>query len=173
MSLEVDAVKVDGEWIRHAPHRSSLLGRASVPTDGRWQRGENGGALYLADEPETAVAEWYRYLAERGLPPDHAIPHDHHVWSIELEVANLSDTDCLARVGLDRPVPRRRTWSSFQDVGEALAREGWAGLLAPSAARPDHLVLCVFTTGWPPNGCTPLRNIEIVEPPHRPRGLRT
>ena len=27
--MDVDTVAVDGEWIRHAPHRSSLLGRAS------------------------------------------------------------------------------------------------------------------------------------------------
>jgi hypothetical protein len=38
--MDVDSVAVDGEWIRHAPHRSSPLGRASEPTDGRWQRGE-------------------------------------------------------------------------------------------------------------------------------------
>lgn len=44
-----------------------LLGRASTPTDGRWQRGADVGALYLADERDTAVAERYLYLAERGL----------------------------------------------------------------------------------------------------------
>jgi RES domain-containing protein len=170
--LDVDAVEAGGDWIRHAPHRSSLLGRASVPTDGRWQRGRTVGALYLADERETAVAEWYRYLAERGLPATHAIPHDHHVWSVELKVANLSDTDRLARVGFDPPVPSRRTWPSFQDTGETLWREGWAGLLAPSAARPDHGVLCVFTTSWPPTGCTPLRSVEIAELPSPPRNLR-
>jgi RES domain-containing protein len=170
--LDVDAVEVDGEWIRHAPHHSSLLGRASVPTDGRWQRGLTVGGLYLADEPGTAVAEWYRYLAERGLPPAHAIPHDHHVWRVELEVANLSDTDRLARIGLDPPLPSRRIWPRFQDVGEALWREGLAGLLAPSAARPDHFVVCVFTATWPPDGCTPLRSIEITEIPLPPSDLR-
>lgn len=171
MPLDVDAVEVGGEWVRHAPHRLTLLGRASVPTDGRWQCGLTVGALYLADESETAVAEWYRYLAERGLPPAHAIPHDHHAWKTELEVANLSDPDRLARVGLDPPVPRRSTWSRFQDVGEALWREGWAGLLAPSAALPKHCVLCVYATTWPPEGCTPLLSIEIAELPPRPSDL--
>jgi RES domain len=71
--MDVDAVAVDGEWIRHAPHRSSLLGRASEATDGRWQHGEVVRALYLADEPATAIAEWYRLLAESGLPPGRAI----------------------------------------------------------------------------------------------------
>jgi hypothetical protein len=64
--MDVDTVAVHGEWIRHAPHRSSLLGRATEATDGRWQHGEVVRALYLADEPATAIAEWYRLLAERG-----------------------------------------------------------------------------------------------------------
>ena len=173
MPLDVDALTVDGEWVRHAPHRSVLLGRSSVPTDGRWQRGQTVGALYLADERGTAVAEWYRYLAERGLPPAHAIPHDHHLWSVQIDVANLSDSDRLARVGLDPPMPTRRTWPRFQDVGEALWRGGWGGLVAPSAARADHLVLCVFTPTWPPEGCTPLRSIEVAKLPPPPPDLRS
>ena len=56
--MNVDTVAVDGEWIRHAPHRSSLLGRASEATDGRWQHGDVVRALSLADEPATAIAEW-------------------------------------------------------------------------------------------------------------------
>ena len=171
MALDVDAVRIDGEWIRHAPHRSQLLGRASTPTDGRWQRGADVGALYLADEIDTAVAEWYRYLAERGLPPVHAIPHDHHIWRVKLEVANLSGADRLARVGLDPPVPRRRTWPSFQAVGEKLWLEGWAGLLAPSAARVDHAILCIFVTDWPPAACRPISSVEVSEVPARPTGL--
>jgi hypothetical protein len=43
--MDVDTVAVDGEWIRHAPHRSSLLGRASEATDGRWQQGDVVRAL--------------------------------------------------------------------------------------------------------------------------------
>ena len=134
MALDVDAVAVSGEWIRHAPHRSSLLGRAPTPTDGRWQRGANVGGLYLADETDTAVAEWYRYLAERGLPPGYAVPHDHHVWSVDLKVADLSDLQRLARVGLEMPRPTRRTWQAFQDVGEALSSEGWPGSRAERRA---------------------------------------
>jgi hypothetical protein len=30
--VDVDTVAVHGEWIRHAPHRSALLGRAVEPT---------------------------------------------------------------------------------------------------------------------------------------------
>jgi RES domain-containing protein len=109
-----------------------LLGRAAEPTDGRWQRGEIVRGLYLANEPATAIAEWYRLLAERGLPPARAIHHDHHVWELKLQLADLSTPECLARLNLETPRPGRRTWAPFQAVGEQLFREGFAGILAPS-----------------------------------------
>ena len=58
--MDVDAIAIRGEWIRHAPHRSALLGRPLEPSDGRWQRGDIVRALYVADEPDTAVAG-YRF----------------------------------------------------------------------------------------------------------------
>jgi hypothetical protein len=47
-------------------------------------------ALYLADTPTTATAEWYRSLAEWGLSPQDHIPYDHHRWRHDLELADLS-----------------------------------------------------------------------------------
>lgn len=172
--MDVDGIRVRGEWIRHAPHHSELLGRAAEPTDGRWQRGEIVRALYLADETDTAIAEWYRFLAERGLPPSQAIPHDHHIWRLDLELADLSTPERLAAVGLGLPHPARRSWPPFQAVGEDLHHQGWAGLLAPSAARPASSVVCVFDhDAWPPNGCEPLRSISIDDAPAPPTGMTT
>ncbi len=105
MSLSVASIAVRGEWIRHAPHRSELLGRAERLTAKRWQRDEVVRALYLADGPETAVAEWYRFLAARAMWPSGAVPHDHHRWELSLEVADLSTSERLAAVGSDVPVP--------------------------------------------------------------------
>ena len=173
MALAVEPVHVTGEWLRHAPHRSDPLGRSPEPTDGRWQRGELVRGLYLADEAATAIAEWYRWLAERGLPPAHAIPHDHHVWKLDLELADLSSARTLAALGLELPRPGRRTWAPYQRIGETLWQEGWAGLLTRSAARPHALVVCVFANDWPPAGCTPWRAIEITEVPPPPTGMTT
>lgn len=113
--------------MRHVPYGAQLLGRASTPADGRWQRGEVVASLYLADSPETATAEWYRSLAERGFSPQDYLPYDHHRWRLDLQLADLSDTDRLAGVGLDLPRPSRRSWAAFQRVGEQLWREGWTG----------------------------------------------
>jgi hypothetical protein len=44
--------------------------------NGRWQRGERLAGLYLAQDPDTVWAEWYRALAELDLPPDTRLPRD-------------------------------------------------------------------------------------------------
>jgi RES domain-containing protein len=169
----IDAVHVSGEWVRHAPHRSDLLGRSAIAADGRWQRGDQVPGLYLADDATTAVAEWYRFLAELGMPPARGVPHDHHVWRLGLDVADLSTARQLAGVGLTPPRPGTATWGAYQELGEMLWRDGWAGLIAPSAARPEGRVVCIFADRWPPEGCTPLRTEEITETPPPPRGMTT
>ncbi len=173
MSLSVASIAVRGEWIRHAPHRSELLGRAERLTAKRWQRDEVVRALYLADGPETAVAEWYRFLAARAMWSSGAVPLDHHRWELSLEVADLSTSERLAAVGLGMPDPTRADWPSCQAVGEELWRAGWRGLLAPSAARPRATVLCIFAEAWPPPGCFPIGVEEIGDVPVPPTGMRT
>lgn len=171
--LTVRPRTVEGTWIRHVPHQADLLGRADTPSDGRWQRGHIVPALYLADTIATATAEWYRSLAEWGLSPQDHIPYDHHRWHLSIELADLSDIEQLRRVNLDTPRPRRNTWAAYQRVGEQLSREGWAGLIAPSAAHPRSLVTCVFANDWPPTSCTPLDASTIVSIPPPPRGMTT
>jgi RES domain-containing protein len=173
VALDLDPVAISGERIRHAPHRSDLLGRSPEPIDGRWQRGELVRGLYLADEPDTAIAHWYRYLAERGLPPSAAIPHDHHLWRIDKTLADLSTEERLAAVGLHTPRPTCRDWPPYQNIGQALWRDGWRDVLAPSAARPTAQTICIFCDDWPPDGCTPLQAIEITQAPPPPTGLTT
>jgi hypothetical protein len=103
------------------------------------------------------------------------LPRDvwrHRVPSIE--VADLRDVIQLAKVGLTLPAPGRRAWEPFQRVGESLWKEGWPGLLAPSAARPDGLTLCLFIEDprvlpAPASG----RPRVVTEPPAPPTGLRT
>lgn len=102
--------------------------------------------FYLADSPETAWAEWHRQLAELGLRPEQQLPRN--LWKLRVDrdrIADLSDADRLAGVGLWLPSPTRREWPAFQAVGERLHAEGWSGVLAPSAARPSvGRVLCLF-----------------------------
>jgi RES domain len=131
-------------------------------------------ALYLADAELTVWAEWYRHLAERGVAPLQHLPRD--LWRyrvVSIAVANLGDVDRLRAGGLDMPTPGRATWPPYQAVGEQLWREGWPGLVAPSAARPEGRVLCLFIEGTA-IPARPLRPPKVVsEPPVPPSGMRT
>jgi hypothetical protein len=137
------------------------------PPNSRWQRGSVVDALYLADSEGTAWAEWYRHLAEAGVPPDEQLPR--RLWQWDVDLARLD------RVGLPVPSPGRRTWKAFQAVGETLWAEGWSGLLAPSAARPRGRSLCLFRPGGAhAEGARPVGRGRLIErPPAPPTGLTT
>lgn len=149
--------------------------RPAPAPDNRWQRGRVIDALYLADSEATMWAEWYRSLAEAGIPPMEQLPR--HVWRYHLralEVADLGEEARLGRLGLSSPVPTRRSWRPYQAVGEQLWREGWPGLLAPSAARPEGRVLCLFADDPADLPARPFGRPRVVrEPPVPPTGMRT
>ena len=132
-------------------------------------------AIYLADDEQTVWAEWYRALAERAFPPRVWLPCD--LWSIDVDltnVADLSDRDRLSAAGLQPPSPGRHGWARYQDAGERLFTQGCRGIIAPSAARPEGCVLCVFCpTGVPEGLHAPSPPRRVDEPPVPPRGLRT
>jgi hypothetical protein len=91
-----------------------------------------------------------------------------------MEVADLRDPAHLAQVALALPVPGRAGWGPFQRTGEALWREGWPGLVAPSAARPDGLILCLFVRSPTALPAPVLGKPRVVrEPPVPPTGMRT
>jgi RES domain-containing protein len=165
-----------GRWLRHGPEGSRAWPPVRVPPpDGRWNRGDVVGAIYLADSEETVWAEWYRHLAEKGLEPNQQMPRRLWQWDVDLRVANLSSASRLERVNLKPPTPGRRTWPPYQDVGHELWLEGWNGLLAPSAARPRGRVLCLFREGGERTpGARPVgRGRRIDEPPAPPTGMTT
>lgn len=173
--MDVDAIAVAGLWWRQTPHGGDPLYRADPPSVGRWQQGEAVGALYLADSEETAWAEWYRVLAELAIPPDRQMPRDLWRWQVGVEeVADLSDADRLEAVGLHLPRPTQREWPAFQDVGEQLWRDGHRGVLAPSAARPEHRVLCLLRETDEVAGASPVRPaLTYRRPPAPPTGITT
>lgn len=173
--MDVDEVAVTGVWWRQTPHGGDPLFRGDPPADGRWQRGDVVAAMYFADDEQTAWAEWYRALAEFAIPPERQMPRDLWRWQVDVDrIADLSDAERLAAVGLSAPRPRQNDWPEFQRVGEDLWRKGFRGVIAPSASRPAHRVLCVFRDTDEIPGLTPLRPPVIHRhPPAPPTGITT
>jgi RES domain-containing protein len=163
---------LDGVWWRHLPHGGDPSRHADPPADGRWQRGEVIGALYFAEREETAWAEWYRSLAELGLPPEMGLPRDLWRYDINLDdVVDLSAARALEEHGLQTPRPTRRQWPAFQRVGESLWESGAGGILYESAAHPGNLALCVFAGGVSAAGIRPTPPPQVVDaPPPKPPG---
>jgi RES domain-containing protein len=175
LSHRVDGARVRGERLRHAAAGLPPLPPREDAPDNRWQRGYVVDALYLAESEATVWAEWYRHLAEAGIPPQRALPRDLWRWRVDAEVADLRTEEKLADVGLSVLAPGRSTWPPFQAVGEDLWRDGWRGLVAPSAARPVGLTLCLFRDeAGAVGGAEPVgrpRRIDTVPAP--PLGMTT
>lgn len=174
MPLDARTIKIRGRWLRYSRHGFDPLPIRNPPPDNRWQRGAFVDALYFANTEETVWAEWYRHLAELGVPPDQRLPVDLWSWEIDVEVADLSTESRLREVGLTRPQPGRQTWLPFQEIGEELWSQGWPGLIAPSAALPRGLVLCLFRVSRRIPNADPVSPPKpMTTPPVLPRGLVT
>ena len=176
MGLDAELTIATGHWFRQTPAGVSPASRPVPPDDNRWQRGSVVDAVYFAADHDCVWAEWYRHLAERGIPPQAALPRDLWTYDVEpLELVDFRDAERLARVGLPTPTPGRRTWPAFQAVGERLHREGFAGIVAPSAARPQSDVMCIFLVdgALPDAVAIRTRPQHVNEPPAPPTGMRT
>lgn len=167
--LDVNRVGINGTWWRQGMAGLGPLAWREPAPDARWQRGSITGALYLADSPETAWAEFFRAMAELGLPPRVRMPRDLQRVKVRArEIADLTSPDSLAACGLEAPRPTSRQWPAFQGVGEQLFMEGARGLKAPSAAREGGIVLCLFRQGPGPAGVKVTSIERFEEPPPIP-----
>lgn len=174
--MDVDPTTVEDRWWRHIPGGGDPHHRPDPPADSRWQRGDVIDAMYFADSEETAWAEWYRSIAEAGIPPDQAMPRDLWRWGVAAErIADLSAPRRLRRVGLAVPRPGQASWAPYQRVGEALWRAGFTGLVAPSAARPKvGQILCLFRPAARMEHAMPIPPPATYQrPPLVPLGLTT
>jgi len=132
-----DGTRVLGEWLRHAAAGLPPLPPREDAPDNRGQRCRVVDALYLAESEATVWAEWYRHLAESGIPPQRALPRDLWRWSVETEVADLGTEEKLAELGLRRPRPAGARGRRFRpSVRSSGATGGAASSLRAPRDRP-------------------------------------
>lgn len=168
--IDVAWVPISGTWVRYAPVRRRA--GLALPAPGRWER-EGRPRLYLADSEQTAWAEFYRALAERGQAPGDQLPLELVSLAVRLDrVADLRTERARTAVGLPRMRPTRAQWAPFQTVGEQLIDAGAQAVIYGSAARLRSRCLCVFAAGLA--GLEPVGEpVRIDTAPPPPRGLRT
>ena len=98
MPAQIATVPVTGTWYRHVPSDASPMPMPGhTAGDGRWQREQLAG-LYVAQDPDTVWAEWYRALAELGEPPDARLPRDLWQFSVRLEQGRSRSVTCAPMV---------------------------------------------------------------------------
>jgi RES domain-containing protein len=167
---------VTGTWWRVGRPSADPLALTPEPADGRWQRGEVIRAIYFADTPETAWAEWYRHSAELGVPPQSRLPRAVYRFTVDVaDIADLTEPRVLKRHGFGSLAPTRRQWPTTQPVGEAYFAAGRRGILVPSAAHVDGRVLVIFRpNARRPSGIRSAGRPKVVNVlPPLPTGLRT
>lgn len=161
---------VHGTWVRHS--WPGVAATEPLAAGSRWLRTGIPG-VYLADNEETAWAEFYRALAESGRAPAGGVPRDLHRVSVNLDrVADLRTERSRREFGLPRMRATKKQWPAFQRVGDQLVGQAGQGILYSSAARTRSLCLCVFESGLRGLGAEG-EPIHLIAPPPLPRGLRT
>ena len=135
---------------RHtSPGRPPLSGSGSQRFGGRWNRPGHSAAIYLADLPQTCIAEFRRMAVGQGRGPASLLPRDlHHITLDEIRVADLTTPECLAETGLRPADIAAPDWSKCQQIGEAVALTGLGGLRAPSATGIGHVIV-LFESNLP------------------------
>jgi RES domain-containing protein len=173
--IDVAWVPVEGIWVHYVSLARRRPGRPRsglVPAPGRWQPA-GMRRIYLADSEDTAWAEFYRALAERGQAPTDEMPCEVIHMHVELErVADLRTERARKALGLPRMRPTRAQWPAFQTVGMRLIADGAQGVLYSSAAHVRSLCLCVYEAGLPAVR-TEGEPVRVLTPPPPPRGTRT
>jgi len=102
VALDVELTIATGSWFRQTPAGVNPASRPIPPDDNRWQRGRVVDAVYFAADHDCVWAEWYRHLAERGIPPQAALPRD--LWTYDVESLELVDLRNAERLGRFKPL---------------------------------------------------------------------
>ena len=132
-----------GEVVRHiAPGYLPLSGEGARIHGGRWNPADSFPTLYTALSRETMLDELERAARRQGLTVADLLPRVEVRYAVGLHrVLDLRDPDALTRVGLEPADITADDWSACQAVGEAAHHAGFEGIVAPSAASGEVLVL--------------------------------
>lgn len=155
---ELGSTTWSGLLYRHtAPQRDALSGEGARIFGGRWNPVESTPTVYFADSVDACVAEFARLAATQGGRRAFRPRSLHTVRAWDLEILDLSHRDAIEAVGLSLSDVLSADRKPCQDVGEGAFFLGRQGVLAPSAADDQGLILAAFTVRLLPS------QLELLE----------
>lgn len=129
---------------RYANYDTPFWSRANT-RDGRWHRAGKVAAQYLSLEPNGA---WAELIRAEDLHTDQEVDYVRMpLWVISLTQGMLVDYstfDLADDAGFPPDALIDDDWNRCQEEGERLRREGFAGVIAPSAALPGSTNVTIF-----------------------------
>jgi RES domain-containing protein len=161
--------------VRRSNPDDLVAGIGSLLTGGRWTPPGAFRAVYASRDEVTALDEAWQQNLRLGVPTWMALPLVVTALEVDLQpILDLTDGRVRRVLCVSGVRMLAEPWWAFQDRGEealtqALGRlardQGFAGLLAPSAARRDGANAVVF-----PDRLAAAHRLSIINPDRLPSG---
>ena len=141
------AAPVDSVFWHHGPPDGAFaVVPAVATTNGRAHRAGGPGTWYGVDHLEGVGAEIARHFLGRGVDA-HLIVRRVGRVRVQMPLLDLTDPEVERALGIRRHDLVADDYRACQDVAAACRREGFCGMLAPSAALAGAVNVVVFPRG--------------------------
>jgi RES domain-containing protein len=153
-------------WRQCPPDRQLLDLVSPARFAGRYHRRASPGVWYAALSERAAWAELFRHQTSEELSPLEILRRVSRARVRGLRVLDLTDAAVLATIGIARAALVSNDLRRCQAIAEWAQREGYEGILAPSAALDGEVILAVFA---PALSKVTEEHSRVQRPPRRMR----
>lgn len=145
--------RFEGICFRHSAARYATVDEgtleASMRAGGRFNPSGEFGAVYVALDEETALAELGRRIDRTGLPREHFRPRIMlHLRARLAHVLDLTDPEVRNRLGVAVEEVSGLDWGCAQELGREARAQGYTAIRFPSSTgRGENLAIFLDRLG--------------------------
>jgi len=164
--LSEEHLRFEGVCFRHSAARYATVDEgtleASVRAGGRFNPVGEFGAVYVALDKETALAELGRRIDRTGLPRKHFRPRMMLQLRTRLgRVLDLTDPEVRSQLGVTVDEVSGPDWGPAQDVARKARQQGYTAIRFPSATGAGEN-LAIFLDQLGPDEYLEVERVEEV-----------